>query len=121
MGLDFFLSIFALPFVLVPLIAVLAIDALMPFIPFVPLLSGCMSREGEIEGLESDGVSMVTLVVLEPDLECGFVLVFKGVPPKDFLVSELVISQLGRPPLYVECWRGGIIAMHESRRKRVID
>lgn len=103
-GLDFFLSIFILSFFFVPLIVVLAMASLTPFIPFVPLTSGCMSSEGEMERSESEGVSIATLVVLEPERECVFVLVFKGVPPNDFLVSLLVIALLA----YVGCndWKG---------------
>lgn len=93
-GLDFFLSIFILVVFFVPLIVVLAIASLTPLIPYVPLVSGCMSSEGEIERSESEGVSIATLAVLEPERECVFDLVFKGVPPNDFLVSELVIAQL---------------------------
>ena len=55
-----------------------------------------MSREGEVEGLESEGVSIATLVlvVLDPERECVLVLVFNGVPPNDLFGSEVVIAQL---------------------------
>jgi hypothetical protein len=49
-----------------------------------------MSRDGETEGLVSEGVSICRDVVLELDRECVFV--FKGFPPKDLLVWLLVIA-----------------------------
>lgn len=76
MGLDFFLSIFALCcFLLLPLMETVARESLKSVVVplLVPLVSEGMSRvagEVEVDGLESEGVSMAAaLVVLEPERE----------------------------------------------------
>ena len=90
-GLDCFLSRAILPFFFVPLICVLAIPSLTPLtplVPLVPLVRGGISRRGEVEGLESEGVSIARLVVLDPEREWVFVVI--GCPPNDLLVVLVI-------------------------------
>jgi hypothetical protein len=90
-GVDCFLSIgIPLRVFLAPLISVFAISSVRPLTACAPFVRGGISREGEAEGLVSEGVSICREVVLELERECVFV--FKGFPPKDLLVWLLVIA-----------------------------
>ena len=89
-GLDCFLCIGLLLF-FVPLISVVAIFSLISTNSAWPFVRGGISKEGDGEGLVSDGVSICWEVVLELDLECDFVL--RGFPPNDLLFVVLLIAQ----------------------------
>lgn len=75
-GEDCFLSrfiprrVFLFPFISVRAInSVTSATACAPFVPFTPFVLADISKEGEGEGLESEGVSMAKDVVLELDRE----------------------------------------------------
>jgi hypothetical protein len=69
-GVDCFLSI-GIPFRLFldPLTSVFFMSSVVPLTDCAPFMRGGISREGEAEGLVSDGVSICREVVLELDLE----------------------------------------------------
>jgi hypothetical protein len=69
-GVDCFLSKGPLFDFLEPLRFAFSIPSLIPFTAWVPFVRGGISRDGEVEGLLSEGVSIWTeIVVLELDRE----------------------------------------------------
>ena len=91
MGVDCFLSK-GIPrrVFLEPLSSVFSISSVIPLTDCVPFIRGGMSRDGEADGLVSEGVSICSEVVLELDRECVFVL--RGLPPNERLGELLVIA-----------------------------
>lgn len=86
-GVDCFLSRFiprrVFLFPLISVFAIVSVTSATVCVPFTPFVLADISKEGDGDGLVSEGVRMAKDVVLELDRE--YVLILSGVPPKDLL------------------------------------